>query len=264
MEQKNKRWITLLITLVIIFAVGASFMMNFLVPVSTPVILPSTEEGQDSTSLDFLSGLDGSYTLVSVTPETVQAVIATLNRPANYTRSLTIQTAVGQGFYTDIAQVWVDGNTEGGYPLWTRTTLTKSNGLVEQSIVEELDQETCTLYLWYGDSRSYQQYPADQWSADLCQRIPSYEDVLAYPANQITDTDYQMKEGVACIYVQMEEPLLGYQLRYWISVENGLLVAAETLKDDAVVLTVSATAIDSTESMLFTLPDGTVLHQAGS
>ena len=50
-------------------------------------------------------------------------------------------------------------------------------------------------------------------------------------------------------------------LRYWVSVSDGLLVAAETVKDGQVVLSASASGMESTEGTAFTLPDGTVLHR---
>ena len=56
---------------------------------------------------------------------------------------------------------------------------------------------------------------------------------------------------------------LGYTERYWISVDSGLLVAAETEKDGEVVYAMTArdvvSPLDETQG-IFVLPDGTVLH----
>ena len=59
---------------------------------------------------------------------------------------------------------------------------------------------------------------------------------------------------------------LGYLERYWVSTENGLLIAAETSKDGVVVLRMSSTeaeVLQTADEERFTLPDGTVLHRQG-
>ena len=56
---------------------------------------------------------------------------------------------------------------------------------------------------------------------------------------------------------------LGYRERYWISVDSGLLAAAETEKDGQVVYAMPSRDVVSPLDELqgiFTLPDGTVLH----
>ena len=51
--------------------------------------------------------------------------------------------------------------------------------------------------------------------------------------------------------------------RFWVSVDSGLLVAAETEKDGQVVYAMAArdvvSPLDETQG-IFVLPDGTVLH----
>ena len=67
---------------------------------------------------------------------------------------------------------------------------------------------------------------------------------------------------MACIYIAVEDPELGSVSRYWISVESGLLAAAEQVKEDRVVLSMTATAAERpvAPGQEFSLPDGTVLH----
>ena len=136
-------------------------------------------------------------------------------------------TAVGGDAYAaDTARVWVDGAPDTTWPRWTQTERTRPTGQVEHSIIEETGEGEGTLYLWYNNDREYRSYPADRWSADLSQRIPTYEDVLALERDSITDTGYEEKSGTPCIYVEVEDPELLYRQRYWVSVSDGLLVAA--------------------------------------
>ena len=260
MGQKNKTVLALLIAVVIVAAVGASSLFNLISPGAPAVVLPAaTEPG--STEEPGTPGGD-FFTPVEVTPETVQSVIETLSRPSNYARTVTILTAVGGDAYAaDTARVWVDGAPDTTWPRWTQTERTRPTGQVEHSIIEETGEGEGTLYLWYNNDREYRSYPADRWSADLSQRIPTYEDVLALERDSITDTGYEEKSGTPCIYVEVEDPELHYRQRYWVSVSDGLLVAAETVKDGQVVLSASASGMESTEGTAFTLPDGTLLHR---
>ena len=55
-----------------------------------------------------------------------------------------------------------------------------------------------------------------------------------------------------------------YLYRYWISVTNGLLVAAETEKSGVLVYRMESNAVISPLSagqLTFALPDDTVLHE---
>ena len=56
----------------------------------------------------------------------------------------------------------------------------------------------------------------------------------------------------------------GYSTRYWVSVENGLLVQAERLLGEKTVYRMTSLYVDQTEydASRFTLPDGTVLLEA--
>ena len=53
-----------------------------------------------------------------------------------------------------------------------------------------------------------------------------------------------MYEGSPCIYVEAENGDLNYRERYWVSVENGLLLYGQTLSGDDVVYSVKASNID--------------------
>ena len=56
---------------------------------------------------------------------------------------------------------------------------------------------------------------------------------------------------------------LGYGERYWISVDSGLLVCAETRLEDQLVYRMTAYGVERPlpAEADFQLPDGTVLHQ---
>lgn len=202
--------------------------------------------------------LPDSTVLVEVTPDTVQNVIRTLDRYTSYRRDIRIEyLSGGQVISTLTASVAVDGG-------WTRCDVTEQSGRVEHTIVGEDGR-----WLWYDSDPDCVKLPAGQDASDLAQRLPTYEDVLALDREGITAAAYEILEGLPCVYVEVFQKELGYQERFWVSVESGLLVASETIKDGEPVYRMSSYQVENPLSEAeakgsFTLPDGTVLHQAAA
>ena len=255
MEQKNRMVLTMIIAVVIAVAVLSSFGLPFLQSNTPDIRLPDLDAldtpqvPQDPGQ----SGGDSGYLPVEVTPETVQAVIATLSRPTSYYREVTLETIWGEEETertTQSFQVWVDG----GY---TRVESVLPSGLTQIYILGE-----GTLYLWYGNSSRWEQWSDTEVQSDLIQRLPTYEDILALDQEDIVGTGYEEREGVACIYVAVKTGIEGYLQRYWVSTANGLLVADELVKEGQVVLRTSSYQVESPvpRGASFALPDGTVLH----
>lgn len=253
MNGKNRTILALLIAVVMVAAVFAGFGMNFFR--ATPSVdLPAITGGGDPAGETADPGQLGDYVRVDVTADTVQSVIVTLNRPESYSRAVTVETygAGGtQGVTT--AQVLTDGG-------WTFVSAQLPSGETEHTLVGE-----GRLYIWREGDSVWKDYPADSLSADLAQRIPTYEDVLAVERSSITDTGYEYKGGLECVFVEVRQEELGYLERYWVAVDTGLLVAAETLKDETVVyrMTSYEVVVPAPLGTQFTLPDGTVLHTTG-
>ena len=88
--------------------------------------------------------------------------------------------------------------------------------------------------------------------------------MLALDRDDITAAGYELRGDLPCVYVEVFQSELQYRERYWVSVESGLLVAAETIKDGETVYRMSSYQVESPLSDAkdsFTLPDGTVLHR---
>lgn len=255
MGQRNR----ILVTLVIAVVIAAGMLSSFFLPIfwgGTPAVVLPDISSQINT--DNPGGQQdpngGSYVRVEVTPETVQDVIATLARPLSYYREITVEDIWGEGesdrSVTEM-QVWMDGG-------FTRVDTFLPGGLIRHSMVGE-----STLYQWYGNDKNWYQTAADDLSADLSQRMPTYEDVLSLDKSGITDTGYEILDGLSCIYVEVKDDTLDYLDRYWVEVQSGLLVSAETVKDGMVVyrMTSGTMEIPIPQDASFTLPDGTVLHE---
>lgn len=261
MKRRDITRFGVMVAVVIVLAVLASFALLFagnrdrditLPPVSTPTL--PTEAPSFS---------DGAFQLVEITPESVQNVIATLYRPMRYTRTVTVEQfwPDGQGGMTSaqaFSQIWVDSG-------WTRTELTLPTGQVRHTIVWTPLYEDGPGSLWSWEEGQTLWYTgfSDARDADLSQWCPTYEDVLKLDPTSITGAGYELKNDIACIFVEVDDTEMNYLRRFWVSVEDGLLMAAETWDGEELVY--QMTGVRSTEpggNMSFVLPDGTVLHEA--
>ena len=249
MEDRKRTALAAVIILVVLAAVLYSFSMNLFGP--TPeLVLPDPDATASTGPSAEPSGGQGGV-LVEVSPQTVQSLIASLSRYESYSRTAAVEYFDGgQSVGTASARVWADGG-------WIRTDVTLASGRVEHAILGD-----GRLWLWYDRESTVYQGPAEDLSADLIQRVPTYEDVLLLKPEDITAAGYEEREDQPCVYVEAGTEL-GYTERYWISVDSGLLVAAETEKDGEVVYAMTArdvvSPLDETQG-IFVLPDGTVLH----
>lgn len=190
---------------------------------------------------------------VEVRPDTVQAAVETLARPASYIRVLTVERLWSGGSGTSQVTVTVDRGM-------TRTDVQSAAGQVRHAITDGT-----TTYIWYDDERTWYTGPAGDISADEEQSIPTYEDILSLTAEQIAAADYRVFDEAPCIYVETGEDDVGCVLRYWVSVDSGLLIGAEKLQNGTAIYRMAAQPVAEnlpTEEA-FTLPDGTALGTVG-
>lgn len=251
MGKGNKTILALLISVVILVAVFSGFGVSLFSQAPPRVVLPTVEPTESGTPQGGGQPFDGSLR-IDVTPKTVQSVVATLARPESYYREVTLTTYWGdEGNATATAQVWVDKG-------FTRIDTTLAGGVMEHTIVGDGHR-----YRWYNNEWDYFTTDAEEKDADLMQRVPTYEDILAFDPTQITAAGYERRGGLDCVYVEVSEDELGYRERYWVSVERGLLVSAETVKEEKLVLQMDAYSVEIPvrTGASFVLPDGKVLHE---
>lgn len=253
MEGKNRTLIVVLIAIVIVVAVFSSFGLNFFAPETPDIRLPQVTASQTPDPNGGMADTD-RYLRVEVTPETVQSVIATMVplQPGSYHRTITVQTALGDGTMgTTTNQVWSDFG-------WTRVESVWHSGVREHTILG-----AGMVYRWFDDDTTYKSWAQTEDEVNMAQRIPTYEDVLALNKKQITAAAYEQRDGVSCVYVEVKENELGNRERYWVAVETGLLVAAETRKGEEIVLSMTSGTLERPvpQETSFALPDGTLLHK---
>ncbi len=248
MDRGHRDLLAILVAVVMAVALFSAFSIN-LFHKTPAVILPSLSPLASNPPAG--QGTSGDYVRVEVTLDTVQQVIATLERPDSYARTVNVETVGAENASgASAASVTVDGG-------WTSTQLTLPDGRVCHSVVGEGKR-----YVWYDNQRRWQEYDASENSADLAQRLPTYEDILAADKESIVEAQYVLTDAMPCIYVAVAEPELGYVESYWVSVDSGLLVRLESSKDGQVFYRMSGYTVETPAApgLSFSLPDGTVLH----
>lgn len=229
------------VLIVLVLAILALNTFRTTPQITLPDPPDAAEQGGDEIAAD-----DEAYTRLSVTPETVQGVVATLARPKTYSRTILAETFWNGGSATNEITVSVDGE-------YTSVTTTLPDGTVRRTLTD--GARSC---IWYGGSNRYFSAAAGSISADEEQGIPTYEDVIDLPSERIIAADYRMLSDIDCIYVETSPDALGYCERYWISVKTGLLIAAEkTMGETTVYRMASLTMSETVAADAFILPDGT-------
>lgn len=254
MDRRRRSLFAVLIATIIVVAVFSSFAIHLFNRDTHQIRLPDLSEDMNPDQPGTEADGEGQFVRVEVTPKTVQSVIATLARPQSYYREIRVELWADENTASvTTAKVWVDED-------WVSSDVTTPGGMVQHNLVGEGKR-----WLWYNGDTQAIQIPADRTEADLVQRIPTYEDVLELPREEITSTGYENYSGVDCVFVEVEQTDLGSYERYWVSVSNGLLIAAERVKDDQLLYRMSTVSIESPAPLgsSFALPDGTVLHTVG-
>lgn len=241
----NRKATYVTIALSLLFFAALLFAQHILKQDRTfPLPEQSTETGTTNDS----HNSDG-FNALSVSPQTVQAAISTLSRPAAYERVQTVETFWSAGKSTSTAQVAVSGGK-------IRIDATLSDSSVLHTLI---NGESAAV--WYDDEMVWRKLRTSSFSSDSLQRMPTYETVLELSVAQIEQAEYCEKDGIWCIRIQTRPDAEGYADAYWVSSKSGLLLSAErTFHGDLIYrFTASEPESKTPNESLFLLPDGSEL-----
>ncbi|MDR0915688.1 MAG: hypothetical protein LBN02_00630 [Oscillospiraceae bacterium] len=176
---------------------------------------------------------------VTITPENVREVVATLRRPESYSRNLLIE------------NFW-EPNGSAVYNLTVavaRGSIRVRNAAAGKTIIVR----DGTVYIAYdGDPRTYTAPISDAGLArelDEYAMIPTYEDILDLDTSQILSAELRADPATfePLIVVTARRGDLGYVTEYTVSVSLGLLVRAETSDNGVVVSLMTGGGVDLAE-----------------
>lgn len=252
MDKGKMNSVTILITVIILLLVFVFIAYAAFNRDRPQIVLPDENAASGLLQSDDGGESGNTVTKVEINPETVQRAIATLQRPEAYSRTLTITTYWSGGS----GAVTVDTYAVAGY---MRMDMSLPSGQTRHMI-----RTAGQAYVWYNSETSVFSGALGAFSEDEEQWIPTYEDLLQLEPERIAAASYEPYQEIDCIYAETTADEADYVERYWVSVESGLLVAAERLQDDAVVYRMEAltVTVGTPSAAHFTLPDGTVLYSA--
>ncbi len=195
-------------------------------------------------------GGESRLNLVEITPETVKPAINTLSRPISYSRIQMVETFWSGGSGQSVSRVYVSGGR-------TRLDTQLPHGSVRHTL-----HTSGAAGVWYDDETEWTALYTPDLTADLAGRMLTYETVRDLPVEEIAQAAYQDLDGVYCIYVETQPDWQGYADRYWVSVDTGLLHAAERLCNGELVYRFTAEVLEAAApgDEVFLLPDGSTLN----
>ena len=188
----------------------------------TPPVILATPAAADSSGAPSAAD-DPGVRVIEVTPDTVQTVIAMLQRADNYSRTLTAQNFWNGGSATTEIAVRVRGEN-------VRLAISGSTGIVKHVLIRGGEE-----WIWYSDGGGVWHGSAKDGDADAYQTLLTYEDVLLLDKSKILDAGYTDYNGESCIFVRYAAGALGYEHLCYISDATGLLMGAETYDGNMLV-----------------------------
>lgn len=132
--KRTQKLVTWSIVILVVLVVLLMLMSNL--RRSSRVVLPDTSTSEGDSAEQTSGG--SAIQVVEVTPETVQAAIATLHRPEAYSRSVTVEYLWNGGSSTSEITVSASGG-------WSRTDRTLPDGQTRHAITNGE-----TTYIWYN------------------------------------------------------------------------------------------------------------------
>ena len=187
----------------------------------------------------------GRVAEITVDRTNVQRVVASMSRPAQYSYVARAIYAYEGGTTALETRGWVRADLclvrqyDGEGDLRAQSVLSKSN-----------------VYLWGGEGDAFYQGRPGDLTADQMGRLPTYEDVLSLPEDEILEGAVKDWNGRACIYVR--SGALRKYTDWYVSLDNGLLLwAGETEGEKQVYsVTLEAMTVADIPDETFLLPNG--------
>ena len=190
---------------------------------------------------------DDGINRVEVTPETVKAVLGTLSRAESFSRTYSIKT------------YWDGGESESNLSYWQKGSNIRmsisQNETIRNILVIDND-----LYVWYDGSSGIFKSKLSESSVarevDKFSGLVTYEDIMEVPQEDILNAGYDVHSGQSCIIVEYKSGELDYVNRLYISVDNGLLIAAEKYDGETLIYSMESDSpeLSTPSDEIFAIP----------
>lgn len=250
----NKRKMTVIAVLAAVVLTSAIFIIFFISSAAggnpKPIILPPEQSEGQTGDVGGVFNPDASVdniNPISINRENVSQIIQNLERPISYSAKY------------NISLYWDGGNTSFQREIYKSGDIKKiirynANGIPYENYLT-YKQTTC---IWDEGSKNYISLNSGDIDVDDDLQIPTYEDILSLSAGEILSASYLDFGSVACIYAEAALEGTDNLRKYWVSMESGLLLKAETYSNGALIYSGEMTLFDTNtpDQLVFILPDG--------
>lgn len=182
---------------------------------------------------------------IMATPENVQAMIHTLQRPSSFSRTVENKLYYNGQSYTFTRRQYFKNNA-------CRTDEISEGGAVQRSVLRYQDN----VYAWESGSLDYYSGKSGAFTDESQAMLPTYEDVLALPVENILDAGLININYEPSIFVSAQ--LGEYRNVYYISTVTGLLLSVDVFKGETLVRQCKVSSMKTGEVIgaYFLLPNG--------
>ena len=215
---------------------------------TAPIIVLPEQGDKFDLSLDIKQDNHQLAQTVEVTPQNVQQVINVMQRPSEYSYTAKVTYYYTSGSHT----VETKGYMRDGI---SKSIQYASSGQIEKEAI--LTKENA--YIWTEGSSSFYMGNRGEFDEDSLSLIPTYEDVLALEQDSVLDGGFYKQNDTECIYIAVKNPVSGYTDIYYIAVDSGLLIAAQSFSDSnnlVYEMTMQSLSLNPVGDQEFLLPNG--------
>lgn len=243
MNQRYFVWSLVGVAVLVLFITALAFSLGN--GSTAPVLLPT--EAPDSTPDASVSGDEQVFqNVLTITPENVQAAIASLERSTDY-----------------FAQIMTNlnapnGNREVLVSIWVQDTLTHSI-ITHSNYTKHIFTDGGEYWIWYSDDTDTAFHGKSALEgtslAESLNGLPDYSEILELEPESIKEAAYAEYRGSPCIMVAAETD--GGENEYIIDTKLGLLIGYTRRENGEEIYTLSAdvNSPGDPSSDVFILPD---------
>lgn len=243
MNQRYFVWSLVGVAVLVLFITALAFSLGN--GSTAPVLLPT--EAPDSTPDASVSGAEQELqNVLTITPENVQAAIASLERSTDYFTQIMTSLHAPNGDRDVLVSIWVQGTS-------THALITYSN------YIKNILTDGKEYWIWYSDdvNTAFHGKSALEGAglAENLSGLPDYNEILELEPESIKEAAYAEYKGSPCIMVVAETD--GGENEYIIDTKLGLLIGYTRRENGEEIFTLSAdvNSPGDPSSDVFKLPD---------
>ena len=217
---------------------------------SPGIVLPGEDSVEVGVELDSYSGNLEMLESVKIDRSNIKKLVEAMRRPDQYHISAgsTVYHSAGQS--TTGTEGYISGEL-------SKVVAFDQNGQSQKHCILTAEK----AYIWGEGSGTWHECSRGNFEVDDELVIPTYEKILELDEENIVNADFSLYNEIYCVFVETVDPVSSYRNLYYISVNDGLLVGAQSFEGDMLVYSLSVSVLDMPQDTngIFSLPDGTVV-----